>query len=152
MKKSPQQQKLDEMLHSSQLVSGGFFGTDTRSLSEIIDHDLAEIEHLGYTTQDIAARMEEITRIAKTGLGTMVHIDDNLEACTQENRGILVCPWPHNAYTSKTVTVVHHKPTGKTIKWADMCVHLIKEHGFFQGRGSVFRNEPELLINLIFST
>lgn len=151
MKRSPQTQKLEDFLHSSKLVAGGFLGTDTRPLAEIIDADLSTLEQLGYTTGQIADRLAEISDKAKEGLGTRVKISDALEAVTQENRGVLVCPWPHEGHTHKTVTTLYHLPSGDSIQWADMCIHLIREHGFFQGHGSVFRIDPEKLVKIIFS-
>jgi hypothetical protein len=31
-------------------------------------------------------------------------------------------------------------------------IHLIKEHGFFEGKGSPFRIEPSVLTKMIFTT
>jgi len=39
MKQSPQDKNLEGMLRSGRLVAGGFLGTDTRSLEEIIAED-----------------------------------------------------------------------------------------------------------------
>ena len=90
-KKSPHLQRLEEILHSSKLVSDGFMGSDTRSVLDIIDADLAELSKLGTTAERIAARMQEITDIAKGGLGNWVKIDENRQAMTEEARGTLVC-------------------------------------------------------------
>ncbi len=94
--------------------------------------------------------MSEITNIAKCGLGTWVRVDNNLEAKTDEARGFLPCPWPHIGRFAKRVTIVRRINTSDTIKWSDLNIHLIGEHGFFQGRGSTFRIEPKNLIEMIF--
>jgi hypothetical protein len=149
MKESPPDKKLDEVLRSSKLVAGGFMGHDTRSASEIVDADAAELSRGGFTKEQAAARMRHITRIAKSGLGTWVRVDDNLEAKVDEARGRLVCPWPHPGRFAKRVTSVRVIATGMSIRWSDLNIHLIGEHGFFEGKGSSFRIEPKDLVAII---
>ena len=146
MKESPHDKKLDEILRSSKLVAGGFMGHDARSVSEIVDADGAELSKLGFASKQVAERMRQITDTAKAGLGTWVRIDDNLEAKVDEVRGLLVCPWPHPGTFLKRITSVRHRRTGATIRWSDLNIHLIGEHGFFEGKGSEFRIEPAELV------
>jgi hypothetical protein len=94
--------------------------------------------------------MTEITQKAKEGLGDWVQISENLKACTTDARGIIACPWPHAFRANKTVTTVQKTDRGKSIQWADLNIHLIGEHGFFQGKGSAFRLEPNELVEIIF--
>jgi len=150
MKESPQTRKLEQILRSSKLVAGGFMGDDYRSFTEVIETDCFEISKLGYTTEQIAERMQEITNRAKTGLGTWIKIDDKLKAAVEEAKGSLVCPWPHLGRYLKRVTTVKRLDTGETIGWSDLNIHLIAKHSFFEGRGAMFRIEPKKLINIIF--
>ena len=150
MKKSPQTKKLEEILRSSKLVAGGFMGSETRSISEVVDSDLAEISRLGLTVELIASRMLEITKTAIPGLGNWIDIDDKRKAQVDEAKGWLVCPWPHPSRFAKRVTTVRLIETGKTIKWSDLNIHLIAEHGFFEGKGAGFRLEPRCLVEMIF--
>lgn len=149
-KKTPQIQRLEEVLRSSKLVSGGFMGSDTRSVLDIIDADLAELSRLAITAERIVVRMQKITDIAQGGLGNWVTIDENRQAVVEEAKGTLVCPWPHPGKFAKRVTTVKLNKSGQIIHWADLNIHLIAEHGFFEGRGSAFRIEPEKLIRVIF--
>jgi len=150
MKQSPKLEKLQETLRSSKLSGHGFLGNDDRSITEIIDCDLAEVSKAGLTIKQIAERMQEITDIAVTGLGTWVRIDDNLEAMVEEAKGMIVCPWPHLANCVKRVTTVRLKNTGESVYWSDLNIHLIAQHSFFEGKGSAFRIEPSWLKNIIF--
>lgn len=150
MKESPKNKKLEAILRSSRLVAGGFMGIDTRSVSEIIDADKNELSRLGFTSKQLASQMQQITDAAKPGLGTWVQIDDNLQAKTDEARGFLPCPWPHSGRFVKRITIARRIKTGETIQWSDLNIHLIGEHGFFQGKGSSFRIEPKKLIEMIF--
>jgi rubredoxin len=151
MKLAPDLKKIEEMLRSSQLVAGGFLGDDTRALPDIIEADAAELDRLGYTRQAVADRMEHITHLARYGQGMAVKINANLEAVVDESRGSLVCPWPGEGTFLKSVTTATRRDTQKSLHWSDLCIHLIRAHGFFQGRGSAFRLEPEELIETIFS-
>jgi hypothetical protein len=150
MKESPHDKKLDEILRSSKLVAGGFMGLDTRSVSEIVNADEAELSRLGFTSKQVAERMRQITHVATAGLGTWVPIDGNLEAKTDEARGVLVCPWPHPGTFLKRTTFIRQAETGASIRWSDLNIHLIGEHGFFEGKGSDFRIEPSDLVRIIF--
>ncbi len=150
MKESPQTKKLEAILRSSKLVSGGFMGDDPRSLSEIIDTDISELSRLGYTAGHLGSRMQEITNTAIAGLGNWVKIDRYRETRVDEAKGLLVCPWPHPGRFAKRVTTVKLVESGETVSWSDLNIHLIAEHSFFEGYGSAFRIEPRELVRLIF--
>jgi hypothetical protein len=150
MKQSPEVVKLDVILRSSALVAGGFMGADPRSVTEVIDADAGVLSRLGATTEQIAARMREITEKATAALGAWVKIDTNREAMVDDTRGSLPCPWPHEAWFLKRVTTLRLKGSGKTIRWSDLNVHMIAAHGFFEGRGSLFRTGPAELVEILF--
>jgi hypothetical protein len=150
MKESPQDRKLDELLRSSRLAAGGFMGHDTRSVSEVIDADAAELSRLGFTKEQVAERMQQITQVAISGLGTWVQVNDDLEGKVDEAKGRLICPWPHKGQLVKRITIVKVIETGESIRWSDLNTHLISEHGFFEGKGSNFRIEPRELVQIIF--
>jgi hypothetical protein len=152
MKESPQMRKLEAVLRSSKLVADGFMGTDRRSLSEIIEADAAQISRLGFTAKQIAARMQEITDIAKAALGNWVDLDEKHRARVDEAKGVIVCPWPHPGRFTKRVTIINCTESGESIHWSDLNIHLIAEHGFFEGKGSNFRIEPDILAKLFSQT
>ena len=150
MKRSPEMKRLEELLRSSRFVAKGFLGDDPRILEEILEADAAETARMGYTVAEIAARMNELTELARKGLGTAVKLDDKREGVVDENRGQLVCPWPHAGRYAKTITTLQRTDTGESARWTDLCVHFVGSHGFFQGRGSQFRIEPAALVRVIF--
>jgi hypothetical protein len=150
MKESPQNKKLEEILRSSKFAAGGFLGGDKRSVPEIIDADLSELSKSGYNIEQVVDRMQEITNAAIAGLGTWVTIDKFRQAKVDEAKGQLPCPWPHQARFAKRITILRHADFDETIMWSDLNIHLIAEHGFFEGRDSDFRVEPGRLITMIF--
>ncbi|MGD9110302.1 MAG: hypothetical protein PVG93_05130 [Phycisphaerales bacterium] len=150
MKKSPDQQKLEQVLRSSMLSAVGFLGDDNRSLTEIIEADLTELAKLNFTADQLAEKMQQITDLAAKALGNWAQIDDTHQAKVAEAKGRIPCPWPHPAYFAKRVTTLKDTETGDEIKWSDLNIHLIKEHSFFEGKGSPFRIEPKQLIRALF--
>lgn len=151
MKESPQSKHLEEILKLSNLSAGGFMGDDNRSISEIIESDTARVQKLGYSLEQIGQRMRQITNKGIAALGASVDFDDNLEVIVDEAKGIIVCPWPHPGRHNKRVTTVENKNSGEVVRWSDLNIHLITEHGFFEGKGSAFRVEPEKLVKIIFN-
>lgn len=150
MKKTLQMKKLEEMLRSSKFSTGGFMGTDKRSLYEIIDTDMADIARMGYTKEDIGARMTKLSEFAETGLGAWVKVNENLRVCINDARGQIPCPWAHGFRCSKAIITVKRIKTDEIMQWSYLNIHLIQEHGFFEGKGARFRLEPDKLINMIF--
>lgn len=149
MKQAPDLKKLEELLRSSQIVAGGFMGTDARSLPEIVEADASALRQLGVTPADLAARMEHATTLARVGQGMPVQLAPDLEGVVEESRGVLVCPWPGPERFSKTTTTLTQPSTGASARWSDLSLHLIREHGFFQGHGSPYRLEPRVLVALL---
>ena len=150
MKRSPEAKRIEDVLRCSRIVAGGFLGIDKRILEEIIETDAALLNKLGTTAPRIAARMREITERGKAGLGTSVKFDEKRQVVVDENRGQTVCPWPHVGGYQKTITTVRRLDTGATARWSDLSLHFIEAHGFFQGKGSAFRVEPEDLVAVLF--
>ena len=151
MKKTPQLKKLEKMLRASKFSAEGFMGTDQRSLYEIIDTDATLLAKMGYTTEDIGTRMAELSEIAKLGQGAWVKVNENLRVCITDTRGQIPCPWAHGFRCSKAIITVEHRDLKTRLQWSYLNIHLIKEHGFFEGKGAKFRLEPEKLIEIIFT-
>ncbi len=150
MKPSPNIARLEEVLRASKIAGGGFLGDDQRPLAEILDSDATELARTGRTVRELVMRMREITVKAETGLGSWVKIGEGLEAAASDTRGFIPCPWPHSGVFSKTVVTVRNGAAGETVRWSELSIHLIEEHGFFQGRGSAFRLVPAELVAILF--
>jgi len=150
MKQSPSMRDLELMLRSSRIAAGGFLGNDARPLEEIIDADMVSLAHLGYTAAQVAERMRQLTALAVPQLGNPVAAEDNLSVISQDYMGSIICPWPHPVSLAKRITIVRRTDTGESIRWTDLGIHMIAEHGFFEGKGSAFRVDPAQLIKVIF--
>jgi hypothetical protein len=151
MKQSPRDKKLEEVLRSTKLVAGGFMGTDTRHPIEIIEQDTVALEHLGVTAPQVAARMTELTELAKPRLGNWIDsATQKLRIKSEDYKGALICPWPHPGTFEKRITTVEHLETGKQVSWTDLNIHMVAEHGFFEGKGAFFRIEPAEIVSILF--
>ncbi len=151
MKESPEEKRLDEMLHSTRLVAGGFMGNDPRRPYEVIEHDTAELENMGITTRQLAYRMRELTEQAKPRLGNWVDAEaGKLRVKSEDFKGGLVCPWPHPGVYEKRITTAERLDTGQTLAWTDLNIHMIEAHSFFEGKGAFFRIEPAHAVQILF--
>ncbi|MEN8126286.1 MAG: hypothetical protein ABFR90_00610 [Planctomycetota bacterium] len=151
MKQSPRDKKLEEVLRSTKLVAGGFMGTDQRHPIEIIEQDIIALEDAEMTTTRLAERMTELTELATPRLGNWIDgAFGKLRVKSEDYKGKLVCPWPHPGTFDKRITTVEHRETGKQISWTDLNIHMIAEHGFFEGKGAFFRIEPVEIISILF--
>lgn len=124
-------------------------GDDPRSVTEVIDTDAGELSRLGVTDKQLAARMKEITQKAAGAQGTWIEIGPDCEAQVDETRGATPCPWRHRGRYFKRVTTVRRKDSGRTVRWSDLNTHMIDAHGFFEGKGSMFRIEPAELVKML---
>lgn len=149
MKRSPKDIKLEEVLRSSKLVQGGFMGEDKRPPEEIIEEDLEVLHRLQYTPKQVAEKMETLRDIARPQLGNWVRTDD-FEVRYEDYEGSQVCPWPHPGKYLKGITTCRRPDNQQSLFWSDLNIHLIKAHGFFQGKGSTYRLEPEELVRFLF--
>lgn len=150
MKRSPKDLRLEETLRSSKLVHGGFMGTDLRPPEEVIEEDLEVLHRLKRTPKHVAEKMRELRDAARPQLGNWVKVGELFEVRYEDYEGVQVCPWPHPGSYHKGITTVRRTDTGETMFWSDLNIHLIGEHGFFQGRGSDYRLEPEELVRFLY--
>ena len=151
MKQSPQEKKLEEMLRSTKLVAGGFMGTDLRHPAEVIEKDITVLGSFGLTAVQVAQRMRELTEMAKPRLGNWIDSAFlKLRVKSEDYKGVLVCPWPHSGTFNKRITTAERLDTGQKLSWTDLNIHMIEEHGFFEGRGAFFRIEPAEVAQILF--
>jgi hypothetical protein len=150
MRQSSKTKKLEQFLRSCRLVADGFLGQDERGLQEITNADAAQLWELGYTPRLVAEKMQQLTEAAKSMLGNPVNVK-GLMVTYEDFKGSIVCPWPHPGSFAKAITTVKRVDTDETIRWTDLNIHMISEHGFFEGKGSAFRIEPVKLVKIIFA-
>jgi len=111
---------------------------------------VGQLSRLGMTVKELAARMQEITNKAAAAQGLWVEIAPGREAQVDETRGSSPCPWRHQGRYFKRITTVRRTDSDEVVRWSDLGMHMIAMHGFFEGKGSMFRLEPDDLVKMLF--
>lgn len=126
-----------------------YLGDDQRQISEIMAADDAEQKGLGLTHEEMGKRLAEIVEEGKKGLGSPVVVDDRFLVAVEAARGKLPCPFGHPGLFPKTHAVIVNQRTGESMVVSDLSIHLIAEHGFFQGIGSPYRLSPAKIASVL---
>ena len=146
MKQSKQMDLAQEQMQPGVITQAGMLGNDERNLIDIIEYDDAVVKRLGLTHKKIAAKLIAIREKGKAQLGLASMISEKLEARVNCARGTLPCPFHHKGLMQKTYVVIKNVESGKEITFTDLNIHMIEEHGFYEGYGSPYRLDPELLV------
>lgn len=149
MKQDPNLRKAQENMRPGVITVQGFLGPDQRDLVQIIDEDDAKVKALGLSHQQIAERMKELRDAGKAGLGDFIDVPPHYSVKVDSVRGKLRSPFGDPGLISKCNTTVHNKKNNREITYTDMSISFIEKHRFYQGKGSLFRLEPEDLAAIL---
>lgn len=149
MKQAPAIAKTARNLRPGVLSRDGFLGDDPRELAAILDADANTVQRLGLTHERIAARLRFFREAAAAGLGEPVTVAPHFEATVESYPGKLACPFGHRGTVRKVNITVRNTTLGAEARFTDLCIHLIEAHGFYQGRGATYRNDPEELARVL---
>ena len=149
MKQTEQMKEIQERMKPGVITLDGFLGADERNLIDILVEDDAEVKRLSLTHEKIAARMQELRDAAKEGLGDLVSVAPHFEVSVDIARGKLPCPFGHRGLIRKTIIKVKNLEKDREITYTDLNIHMIKEHGFYQGKGSLFRVDLCDLVDIL---
>jgi hypothetical protein len=126
----------------------GLLGTDTRNLVDILIDDNAEVQRIGLSHVAIAERMQALRELGMQGLGNTITVEEHFEVRVDCVRGKLPCPFD-DAIFRKTFVQVRNLKLQRCITYTDMHIHMIKEHGFYEGKGSALRLDPHALAEIL---
>jgi len=130
------------------LTRDGFLGRDARPIFEIVRQDADGLARCGVTPEEVADFLQSLIEEGKKGLeGPVIHGSRVIQI--HWARGMLPCPYGEPRLHSKISAVVTDPSTGLTLRFSQLGVHLIREHGFFGGTGSPYRLEPEEIVALM---
>ena len=149
MKQTMQLEKIQHNMRPGVITRDGFMGNETRNLVDVLVADDSQVKRLGLTHRMIASRMIEIRDAGIRGLGDYVSVDPHFEVRVESVRGKLPCPFGDPGLFPKTVTIVKNLKKDKTITYTDLSIHTILVHGFYQGKGSLYRLEPRDLMEIL---
>jgi len=149
MKQTVQMQKAQERMAPGVITRDGFLGDDRRPLADILLADEEAVKALGREHGAIAARMVELRDAGMAGLGEFVDVAPHFEVRVDSVRGRLPCPFGDPGIFPKTNVTVRNTRTGREVTYTDLHIHLVRVHGFYEGRGSPFRLEPTALAEVL---
>jgi hypothetical protein len=149
MKQSPQLTKIQEQMRPGVITLDGFLGNDTRNLIDILIEDDGRVRRMGLTHQQIAQRMQYFRNAGLDGLGEFISTDDHFEVRVDSVRGKLPSPFGGPGMYEKINTTVHNKKLDQEITYTDLHIHFVRDHGFYEGKGSPFRINPEDLVRVL---
>ena len=148
MKQPPHLARAQARMAPGILTMDGFLGTDSRDLIEILQTDDGAVRSLGLTHAELGAAMAGLTDRAVAALGAVVD-ERGYRVCACEAMGQMPCPFGHPGLYYKTVVEAERHDNGEKMMWSALQVHMVAEHGFYEGRGSHFRLEPEELARFL---
>jgi hypothetical protein len=136
----------------------GFLGPNER-LSDVLALDAETLRKLNLSCAEIASRLDALIVAAKaapdhrSSLGTV-------ECQVRVYQGFQICPWapaPHQAQCSAGAGVRHgsidwqitNLASKATMQGPGLVVHLIRDHGFFEGLLSPSRVDPGRLASIL---
>lgn len=149
MKQSPEFNAIQEQMKPGVITLEGFLGDDKRKLIDIIASDTLRVRKMKRTHEDIAAKMVHFKEQGLAGLGDFITLDDHFEVKVESVRGLLPSPFGGPGMYGKINTTVVNKTLSRQIVYTDLHIHFIKDHGFYEGKGSPFRLEPDDLVQIL---
>lgn len=149
MKQDPRLAIVEKYMEPGEISRIGFLGDDERKLVDILLDDGQDVTSMNLNHQIIAGRMEELTVKGRGGFGNPILVDGFIEITVNDSRGTMACPFQHMGMYPKENVLAVNKKTGERIHWTALNIHMIREHGFYEGKGSPFRVEPLELIRVL---
>jgi hypothetical protein len=150
MKETTQEQRIRARMQPGIITLNGFLGKDKRSLSDIISDDDKQLQALSRTPIEIAERMQYFSNASFSAFDCKITVDEIYVVETEVTRGRMTCPWAHDGFHRKYITKLTNTKNNTSVVWTALNIHLIKEHGFFEGKGSTFRLDPATLVKALF--
>jgi len=149
MKQTVQMREIQERMKPGVITRDGFLGKDRRNLIDMLQEDDAEVKRRNLTHKQIADRMLRFREAGKKGLGEFISVPPHFEVRVDSVRGKLPCPFKHPGLIRKTNITVKNLHSNREITYTDMHIHMIGEHGFYEGRGSSFRLEVKDIVETL---
>jgi hypothetical protein len=151
MKQTQQEKEIEMKMQPGVLTLKGFLGSDTRHIHDIIEEDERTLQKIGKSREELAERMRYFTNLAFETYDNSITVDMQFEVEYSSVRGKMVCPFPEPGTYQKGFILFRNIKKNIRLKWTPLSIHMIEKHGFFEGKGSESRLEPELLAEGLFT-
>lgn len=149
MKQTPEYDAIQRQMLPGVITLEGFLGTDTRNLIDILADDDGLVRRTERTHEQIAKRMQYFRDAGLPGLGEFISVDDRFDVRVDSVRGKLPSPFGGPGMYDKVNTTVMNKALDREITFTDLHIHFVRDHGFYEGKGSPYRLDPMELIDVL---
>ena len=149
MKQTAEWDRIQQEMQPGVITHEGFLGLDRRNLADIVTADNATVHRLGVTHQAIATRMEALREAGAEGLGLSKHVPPCFEVTVESVRGKLPSPFGGPGLYGKNTTVVRNTELNEQVVYSDLHIHFVRDHGFYEGKGSLYRLDPEKAVRVL---
>jgi hypothetical protein len=150
MKLSPNDKLIQDKMKAGVLTADGFLGSDKRNFRDIIAEDMKIVNTFDRSLHEIADRMQYLMEKSFLSYDGSIVVDKDYEVEYKSYRGVLLSPFPRAGRFGKATIKVTNMKNNMSVVWTPLHVHFIRDYGFFEGKGSRFRIEPEMLYKAIF--
>lgn len=150
MKQTPKEEMIQQRLKPGIVTLSGFLGSDNRHYHDIIIEDIDKLKSLGKSKEEVAERMQYITDKAFEYADEKGIVDGIYDVRYQTERGKIMSPFMDNHFSPKGIIYLTNTINNISVKWTPLNIYMIKQYGFFEGRGAIHRTEPEKLVKAIF--
>jgi len=128
------------------------------SLAARLETDATRLAQLGTAAEALGTRLAELLTSAEGSdwFRPRRHADYDVEL--RKRRGLITCPWAEEEYAkcahglgaraTANEFVIRRVRSSLALSGYELSAHLIRDHGFFGGAGTVFRIEPDDLAAL----
>jgi len=145
-------EKFEERLYPNKYSEVGFMGINDKLL-EVYHKDKAYLESVNITCQQIADKLNRIILEYKEK-GEVISSKHFKITDSIYTKGTQTCPFhelddkDEEIPSSNDYEITNNK-TGEKFWIAELVIHLIRNHGFFEGPGSSYRIDPETIIRIL---
>lgn len=137
----------------------GFLGPE-ESLTEVLTGDAQALAELQLSREELVAPLEKLIEQAEAAPPRSARLENRIEIRIEVLPGFQICPWspePHRAQCAAGGGVRHasvgwhlrNLHSGDKLSGPGLIVHLIRAHGFFEGRQSPNRVDPRALAQIV---
>ena len=142
----------DGLFGPSAFSGEGFMGNDSRTREKIIADDAATLTRLSLNSNSLCAMLHAAYNLAERMSGAPAALDNGIVAVHHEARGRIPSPFPCDGTFEKGETHIIDTATGQEVVITPLSLHLIEKYGFFQGKGSRYRLEPDIALGILQKT
>ena len=148
MKQTPELDRVQAKMQPGVLTLKGFLGDDDRKLADILAADQLCLNQLGITAAQIADKLADLAERGTDLMEEEITVDDRYKVKVRDDRGKIPSPWDDGLFEKGDVDLTD-TVTGKSLKWNKLTLRLMSAHGFFGGRGSEYRIDPEIAKDIL---